>query len=225
MGAISRNDLSVNFLLLTLASAVNVLFGFVQLVNLLGVKYYYFYSPKIINIVFFSPAVDLAVWIISFAVIVSVVLVLSFLRKSLPRWVSWFCLLTLAVALASAVNLSFGVLFGVPLGFAVVGLLAYFGFGCILRRGFGVCLLLLGVFGLVISFEVASLGTWVWNIFDYSFPFVDVGRWHFALADLGLFNVFYGWTSWLLVILLFSWIWIPLGKLAVTKVKSLRSSF
>ncbi len=221
--AISRNDLSVSFLLITLASSVNVFFGFVQLANLLGIKYYYFYSPKIIDIVIFSPVLDLAVWIVSFVVIVSVVLALSFLRKSLPRWISWFCLLTLAVALVSTVSLTLGVLLGVPLGFAVVGALIYFGFGCMLKRGFGVCLLLLGVFGLIIFFEAASLGTWVWNIFDYSFPFVDVWHWHFALVDLSLFNVFYGWTSWLLVALLYSWIWIPLGKLVVAKVKSLRT--
>lgn len=220
--AISRYGLSANYLLITLASAVNVLFGFVQLVNLAGVKFYYFYSPKVVNIVFFSPALDLVIWIASLVVIASVVLELNFLTKSLPRWISGFCLLALAVALVSLVSVTLGVLFGVSLGFAVVGVLLYFGFGCTLKRGLGVSLLLLDVFVFVLFFEVASLGTWVWNIFNYSFPFVDVGHWRFALFDLNLFNVFYGWTSWLFVAFLYSWIWIPLGKHAFVKVKSLR---
>ncbi len=221
--AISRYGLSANFLLITLASAINILFGFVELVNLLGIKFYYFYSPKVVNIVFFSPVLDLAVWIVSFAVVVLVVLALSFWNKSLPRWVGGFCLFGFLFSLVSMVNVAVGVLFGVSLGFLVVGVLSYFGFGSILRRGLGVSLLVLEVFVFVLLFEVASLGTWVWNIFDYSFPFVDVGHWRFALVDLNLFNVFYGWTSWLLVAFLFSWIWIPLGKRAFVKVRPLRS--
>ncbi|TFH25038.1 hypothetical protein E4G67_01395 [Candidatus Bathyarchaeota archaeon] len=132
-------------------------------------------------------------------------------------------MLTVAVALVYLVDAALGVLFGVSLGFAVVGLMAYFGFGFRLRRGLGVCFMLLGVLGLVMFFEAVSLATWIWNIFDYSFPFVDVVHWRFALVDLNLFNVSYGWTSWLFVALLYSWIWIPLGKYAFVKVKSLRA--
>ena len=222
MGLIWRQDLSVNCLLLTLVSSVNVFFGFVAFVNLLGVRFYDFYSAKVINIVIFSQSLDLAIWIISFIVIILEVFALSFLRKSLPRWVSWFSLLSFTVGLVSVVDAGWGVLFGVPLGFAVVGLLVFFGFGYMVRRGLGVSFVLLGIVGLVIFFEVASLGTWVWNAVDYSFPFSEVGRWRFALVDLHLFNVFQGWTSWLFIALLYSWAWIPLGKRAFAKVKSLK---
>ena len=222
MGLIWRRDFSINFLLIALASSVNVFFGFLKLVDLLGLRFYYFYSSKVVNIVIFSSALDWAIWVTSFIIILLEVVALSFLRKSLPRWVSWLCLFVLAVVLISFVDARLAVLFGVPLSLAIVGVLTYFGMGYTVRRSFGVGFVLLGVVAFVIFFSFASLGTWVWNVFDYSFPFVDCWHWRYALVDLHLFNVFYGWTPWLLFALLYSWVWIPLGKLAVAKVRALR---
>jgi len=221
---ILRQDLSVNFFLLTLSSSVNVFFGFIELVNLLDVRFYDFYSIKVIHFVIFSPALDLEIWLVSLIVIVLEVFALRYLRKSLPLWVSWFSLLSVVVCLVSVVDAWWGVLFGVPLGFAVVGLVLFFGSDCNVRRGLGVCYVLFGIVGLAIFIETASLGTWAWNLFDYSFPFSEAG-WRFALIDLQLFNVFSAWTSWLFIILLYSWIWIPLTKCVFEKVKSLKPFF
>ncbi len=138
------------------------------------------------------------------------------------RWMLLLCALVIvsfAVFLVNAVVASFLV---VPLGFGLVGLTAFFGEGYVGegRRAFG--FVLLGVAGLVLVFEFGSFLTWVWNVFDYSFPFASFDNWRFAFVDVGLFYVFYPWTAWLFVLLLYSWIWVPLGKAAVRKVSRLK---
>ena len=223
MRLIWRRDLPINFLIIALASSVNVFFGFLKLLDLLGVRFYYFYSAKVVNIVIFSASLDWSIWLISSIIILSEIFALIFFRKSLPRWIFGLCLFEVAAVSISLIDAMWAVLFGVFLGFVVVGVLVYFGFGYTLRRSVGFCFMLMGIVIFVIFLGFASLVTWVWNIFDYSFPFVDGWRWRYALVDLNLFSVFYGWTPWLFVALLYSWLWIPLSKFVAVKVRTLRS--
>ena len=192
----------------------------------MGIQYFYFYVPKIVSLVVFSSSVDLWVWGASLFVVVFEVLLLTALgRGGFSRWMVLPCVLVIvsfAVFLVNAVVASFLV---VPLGFGFVGLTSFFGAGYSgeRRRAFG--FVLLGVAVLMLVFEFGSFLTWVWNAFDYSFPFVSFDQWRFASVDVGLFYVFYPLTSWLFVLLLYSWIWIPLGKAAITKVSGLKEAF
>jgi hypothetical protein len=73
------------------AAAINVLFGMIKLINLLGVEFNYFYSPRVINIVIFTPSVDLWVWAVSLLFTLSVMLLKTALhRVRFPRWQSFF---------------------------------------------------------------------------------------------------------------------------------------
>ena len=94
-----------------------------------------------------------------------------------------------------------------------------------MRRENAFLFLLLGLMSILIVFSIASLATWFWNIFDYSFPFVDISYWRYALIDLQLFNVFYPWVPWLFIALLFSWIWIPSAKVIVNRLAMRRVKF
>ena len=226
LGVVLSRRLGLDFFVLVFASSVSVFFGFLRFVNLLKIQYFYFYVPKIVSLVVFSGRVDLWVWGVSLFVVVLEVLLLAALDGGrFSRWMILPCVLVIgsfAVFLVNAVVASFLV---VPLGFGLVGLTAFFGEGYAGegRRAFG--FVLLGVAVLVLVFEFGSFLTWVWNVFDYSFPFVSFDHWRFAFVDVGLFYVFYPWTSWLFVLLLYSWIWVPVGKAAVTKVSRLKNVF
>ena len=226
MGLVLSRHLGLDFFVLVLASSVSVFFGFLRFVNLLEIQYFYFYVPKVVSLVVFSGRVDLWVWGASLFVVVLEVLLLTALGGGrFSRWMILPCVLVIgsfSVFLVNAVVASFLV---VPLGFGLVGLTVFLGEGYAGegRRALG--FVLLGVAVLVLVFEFGSFLTWVWNVFDYSFPLVSFDHWRFAFVDVGLFYVFYPWTSWLFVLLLYSWIWVPVGKAAATKISPLKEAF
>ena len=209
---------------LVLGATLSLFFGFLKLVNLLGIKYLYFYSPKIVSIVIFSPIVDLWVWVVSLFVLAVGALLLMAFRGSLFRWLALLCLLALSSFALLLVNGEAAIFVGVPLGFALVGLSGYFLHDDVKGRKRFFYFVLSGLAVLVFFFAFSSFLTWGGNAFDYSYPFDSSGSWRFALVDVGLFYVFYPLTSWLLVMLLYSWFWIPVGKVLVTRVSRLKAA-
>jgi len=220
---IQETSFPINFLLFALFCSVNIFFGFVKFVNFFSIKFYYFYSPKIVDISIFGNLLDWVVWGVSFFVILAEVFLLSFRKKSLPVSLNWFCFAGIAVFLLSLFGINYADLFGFPISLIAIGLCAYFGFGYYKKRSANYLVVMLGLVCIVVLISVASLFTWVWNIFDYNFPFVDFSHWRFALVDLYLFNVLYPWVPWLFLALFYSWAWIPLVKRAFVKVGSLRN--
>ncbi|MCP8322092.1 MAG: hypothetical protein H3Z52_14330, partial [archaeon] len=73
--------------------------------------------------------------------------------------------------------------------------------------------------GLLIPLELASLTSWKMNAFDYEVHFGPSLRWRFPSIDLNLFNMLYPLTSWMLLILLYCWIWIPISKYLFLRIK------
>ena len=214
----------LNFFLITLATSVNVFFGFLRFVNLLGIRFYYLYSPKVINIVVFSPAIDLWMWGASFSFIMLEILLLkTFYNSSFPRWTILLIVFQLASLAFLLINDTIACFFAIPLGFMIVGLLIYYGNGYfVATREEAASLALVCITGLLMLFELASISTWVWNIFDYEVPFRSTLRWRFPWIDLQLFNVFYPLTSWLFLVFLYSWMWIPASKYILSRIPALK---
>ena len=124
----------LNLFLATLAASVTVLFGLFTFINALHIRYYYLYSPKTVNIVIFSPSVDLWVWIVSLLFIVFETVLMRALRVRFPRW-SILPFLSLLASLALfPFNDGIAQLLAVPLGLIVVGLLLYYGDGYLVAR-------------------------------------------------------------------------------------------
>ncbi len=174
--------------------------------------------PKIINVTVFSPAVDFWIWAVSLVLVICGCLATKLYRPmSLPKWVLLPCVATLAAMPAFLADVWLASLLIAPLGIVAVSSAAYTEFG--LGRGrrltlFGV---MIGIFGLLLCVQLVSLGTWLFNVFDYEFPFTSVGRWSFAWIDVQLFNVLYPLTASLFLILLFGWVWLPLGRRLMSK--------
>jgi hypothetical protein len=212
----------LNFFVSTLATTLNVFFGLLKFINLLGIKYYYNYSPKVVDIVVFSPTVDSWIWIFSLLVILLETVLMKKLRGlKYPRWTILPFLFLLGSIAAFPFNNGLALL-AIPLGFAMTGLSIYYGKDCLVARKEAASLILLCVVGSLILFELASVASWVFNAFNYEVPFTSTLRWKFPLIDLQLFNVFYPLTPWLFLIFLYSWIWIPLSKHMFLRIPRLR---
>jgi hypothetical protein len=217
---IRHAGLLLNFFLATLATAVTVLFGLFKLINLLDIRFYLLYSPKTVNIVIFSPTVDLSIWVVSLLLAVLEMLLVKALRDvSFPRWTILPFLLLAASLAVFQVNDSIAYFLAVPAALAIAGLSIYYGDGYLVAgRKEAASFTLSCVTGLLILFELASASSWIFNIFDYEVPFGSSSRWIFPTIDLQLFNTLYPLTSWLFLLFLYSWIWIPAVKHALSRV-------
>lgn len=217
-----KGQFPVNFFLIVVLSSVCLFFGFLKFVNFFSIKFYYFYSAKIVFLSVFGGIFDWIVFVVGFLLILLEIFILSIWQKSLPLWISWLSFVGLSVLLLSFFNVAYVALVGFPLVLALVGLSAYFGYGYEVKRSTSYFLVLLGVVCIVLFFNFTSLLTWIWNVLEYSFPFVDVSHWRYALFDLQLFNVLYNWVPWLFLGLFFCWAWIPLVKCIFSRLGDLR---
>jgi hypothetical protein len=202
------------------AVAINILFGLVKLIDLLGIEFNYFYSPKVIDIVIFSSSVDLWIWAVSLLFIMLTILWKRIFHKfSFPRWtipIYGFWLASLAVFL---VDYRIALLLAIPLGLLVVSLSVFFVDGFLAaKRLEASSLVLMGIVGMLIPLELASVSSWVFNAFNYEVPFGSDVRWRFPLFDLQLFNVLYPFIPLLFMILLYGWIWIPALRFGLSRI-------
>jgi hypothetical protein len=214
----------LNFFLATLGTAVTVLFGLFKLINLLNIRFYLLYSPKTVNIVIFSPTVDLSIWVVSLLLAVLEMLLMKALRDvSFPRWTPLPFLLLLASLAVFQVNDRIAYFLAVPAGLAIAGLSTYYGNGYLVAgRKEAASFTLSCVTGLLILFELASASSWIFNIFDYEVPFGSSLRWKFPTLDLQMFNTLYPLTSWLFLLFLYSWIWIPALRHMLPRIATLK---
>jgi len=220
----SHAALLANFFLCTLASSLSVLFGLFKFIYALDIRFYYSYSPQVVNIAVFSPSIDFWMWIVSFLfIILEMFLTKTLFNPRIPPWTVlplFFSLASFAIFLISD---RVAYLLAVPLVCLTIGLLIYYGNGYLVTgREEAASLLLVCIAGLLILFEVASVSSWVFNAFDYQVPFGYAPRWVFPRIDLQLFNVLYPLTSWLFLLFLYSWIWIAASKYIISKVATLR---
>jgi len=211
---IHHAGLLLNFFLATLATTVTVLFGLFKLINLLDIRFYLLYSPKTVNTVIFSPTADLSIWVVSLLLAVLEMLLMKALRDvNFPRWTILPFLLLLASLAVFSVNDRIAYFLAVPAGLAIAGLSTYYGDGYLVAgRKEAASFTLSCATGLLILLELTSASSWIFNIFDYEVPFGSSSRWIFPTIDLQLFNTLYPLTSWLFLLFLYSWMWIPALK-------------
>jgi len=215
----------LNYFLITLASSVNAFFGFIKLVNLLGIRFYYFYSHEIVDIVIFSPSLDLWVWSVTLLVmIVEMFLLNTLLDLNFPRWTILPGLLSFVSLAGIIVNNDIGLVFAIPLGFVVLGLSIHYGNGYLYSdKEKSTVSILACVAAFLITIELLSLLSWVWNAFDYEVAFGSSLRWKFPWIDLQFFSLFYPLTPLLLFSFLFSWVWVPVLKRVLSRTSALKN--
>jgi len=200
------------------------LFGLFKLVNLLDIRFYLLYSPKTVNIVIFSPAADLSIWIVSLLLaVLEMLLVKALCDVSFPRWTILPFLFLLCSLAVFQINDKMGYFLAIPAGFAIAIISTYYCDGYLVAgRKEAASTTLSFAASLLILFEIASASSWILNLFAYEVPFGTGLRWLFPIIDLQLFNVLYPLTSWLFLLFLYSWIWIPVLKQVSPRIATLK---
>jgi hypothetical protein len=207
------SKINLSFVVIVLAFPTNIMFGAFRLINLVNVRFLYFYSPKVINIIIVSPAIDSYVWFGSLlATVLTPIIITRMKQSNFPNWWLWPNLAALASLPILFINETAATLITAPLGFLTIATTSYYGFGEPRKRLQTINWTFICIAATIGIIETLSLSTWVWNAYNYEIPFSTPIRWKFSWIDLQLFNLSYPWTAWLFVILLYSWIWIPVGR-------------
>lgn len=201
--------------LFLLCMAVNVFFGALMVINWLKIEFYQYYSPRIIRLIIFSPAIDWWIWISSLILAFTIPYVMiktSGIAIPKPVILSHLTLpLSLIFYLVHLQDLVTAILLIGSFSANYLSV-AYSGELLHMPRVKALIVFLTGLFGILIPVELGSLFVWVRNTFDPMYPFGIDPRWRIPLIEVQLFNLLYPTIPWLLVAFLFSWIWVPAFK-------------
>lgn len=147
-----KERVSSNFFLLTILLSINLFFGFIKFANFFSVKFFYFYSAKIVQLSLFGSLTDWIVWGATFCAIVLEILFLVSIEKRLPSRTSLLCLAGISLLLLLLFDSTYVALLGFPITVFIAVILAYFGFGYPPSEDFGLFYCDLG-WGLYCSFS------------------------------------------------------------------------
>ena len=196
-----------------LVGAFFTFFSILLAANSLQLAYYLAYQRRVIEIVIFSSGQDFALWLGSLACLVILPQLFGYiLRVKQSRSLAIVYLILLAAGSVYFLGLD-GVSFGLAVLAGVTTL-----FICIWRskdvlsigRRRALLIYLVGFLLILLPVELGSSLAWIYNSFDAHYPFDHDPRWILPSIEMQLFNVAYGVTPLLLLMLLFAWILIPI---------------
>jgi len=206
----------------TLLSSCFLLVGafftfFIMLIvaNSLQLAYYLAYQRRVIEIAIFSSGEDFALWMGSLACLVILPQLFGYISGLRPS--RSFATVYLILLIAGAFRLMG--FYGASIELAVLAGLAILSISIwrssdVLSIGRSKALLIYFV-GLLLIFLPIELGSslaWVYNGFDPHYPFDGDPRWILPSVEMQFFNIAYGATPLLLLMLLFAWILFPILK-------------
>ena len=198
-----------------LVGAFFTFFSVLIVANSLELVYYLAYQRHVIEIAMFSPAEDSALWLGSLACLMVLPQLLRYISRLKPDRYLGPAYLALLIA---------GALYILGFDEAPVMLLVLSGLAALfvviwrsdaflsIGRSKALLIYLLGFLLVLLPVELGSSLAWVYNSFDPHFPFDGDPRWILPSVETQLFNIGYGSTPVLLLMMLFAWIWIPILK-------------
>lgn len=209
-----RTQLLLPYLFL-LGEAVNGFFGSLLVINWLAIEFYQNYSPRIINLIIFSPAVDWWIWAGSLIFVFTVPYALMKISGTtvLKPLIPFHLTLPVALILYLA-NLQYIATPILLIGnfLAIFGSIVYARKLLLMPRVKALIVFTTGLFGILIPIELASLIIWIQNTFDPRYPFDIDPRWRIPWIEVQISNLAFPVVSWLLLTFILSWIWVPLLK-------------
>jgi hypothetical protein len=163
-----KNKTNLTLAVIVSAFAANVLFGAFRLINLINIRFQYFYVPKVIKISIFSHIIDSYVWVASLiAIVFTPILIIRMNRSNFPSWLLWPNLATLASLPIFLINETAATLICVPLGFLIIATTTYYSFresGKRLQIVNWIIICIVAAIGII---EALSFFTWLWKAYDY----------------------------------------------------------
>jgi hypothetical protein len=194
------------------AGAINVFFGSVMIVNWLRIEYYLAYSPLTLKLTIFSMSMDSQIWFGSLILLLAMLYAIKFLtRLRIPASVL-LTQLAFPISLIYFFNslLESGMtllLFG---SFSTLCMITVYSKEILsLTRARAVALFSIFLLSILFPIEFGSALAWIYNCFNPRYPFDADPRWILPLIDVKIYYALYPATLRLLIIVLFSWTWLP----------------
>ena len=189
--------------------------SFLSIINLAKsyeIEYYLIYNVKIVDIELISQNIDSLTWIILFCISFVTFIISGNLKSRFSKfiWVNYLILAASLVLYVSELKSLYALLIFLLsiflIGFSIIHATDIFS----ISRARSIYSFLIAPLTLILLIELSSIIGWILNAFDPHVPFDGSFRWYFAEIELNLTNISYPLTPYLLVILLFSWVWIPI---------------
>ena len=218
------------------AYALNLFFGFVSLCNSLKIVYYFASWERIVNLTFFSQAVDQSVWLLSLSAIIFFLILLTLHRRDrLPRsiiLIQSIYLLALASQLLGQENIALTIAILTSIA-TLIGVLACAERLFEIPRRTALVLFLTYLLLPLIAIEIGSAIALIMNPFHpaepirsdlaWLLPPVETNSWIHLETEIS--NIAYPATPYLMLLSLYSWALMPMAKKLrerIAKSKTLR---
>jgi len=220
---------------LLLGYSANLFLGFTFLCNSIKIVYYFAARERVVNIIFFSQAVDWSVWLLSHPVIILLLLKLHKSNHLPRRLILVQSMYFLALASWSIGQESTALMVAVLTSLvSLIGLLASAERSLMTPRRTASALLLIYFLLPLIVIEAGSAIALIINLFHPAQPIRSDSTWllppvetnSFIHVETEISNIAYPATPYLMLFLFYSWAWIPLAKKLkekITQSKSLRN--
>jgi hypothetical protein len=200
-----------------LVGAFFTFFSILIVANSLQLAYYLAYQRRVIEIAIFSSGEDFSLWLGSLACLVVLPQLFGYIlrMKQTRSFAVVYLILLVAVAFRF---LGFD---GASIGLAVLAGLTTLFIGIwrskdalSIGRRKALLIYFVGFLLILLPIELGSSLAWLYNSFDPHYPFDNDSRWILPSVETQFFNIAYGATPLLLLMLLFAWILIPILKTA-----------
>jgi len=219
-----------------LGYSFNLLLGITFLINSLNIVYYLATRERVVNIIFFSKAVDRSLWLLSLLAIVFILILLKLHGRDLfPNriiLIQSIYLLAAASLLVGQENVGLTVAILTSLA-TLIGVLSSAERSLEMPRRTASVILLIYLLLLLISIEISSAIALIKNPFNPAMPIPSGSEWLLPPVETDssihleteISNIPYPATPYLVVLSLFSWALIPIARALKERIaKSRRSS-
>lgn len=201
--------LSSSFLLV---GAFFTFLSILMIANSLGLTYYLAYQQRVIEISIFSPSGDFALWLSSLAclmILPQLLRLLSGLKYSRSLGVAYIILAVAGVSRFLGSDTA-SVALTILAGFAALFISVYRSKDHLfVSRSKALLIYFIGFLLVLLPIELGSSLAWIYNSLDPHYPFDGEPRWILPSIETQFFNIGYGATPVLLLMMLFAWIYVP----------------
>lgn len=198
-----------------LVGAVFTFYSMLIVANSMQLAYYLAYQRRVIEIAIFSSREDFALWLGSLASLVILPQLSGYILRIKPSRSFGIVYLILLIS---------GAVYFLGLDKVSIALAILAGFTTLfigiwrsrdafsISRSKALLTYLIGILLILVPIELGSSLAWIYNSLDPHYPFDNDPRWILPSIETQLFNIAYGATPLLLLMLLFAWILIPILK-------------
>ena len=206
-----------------LVYSFNLLLGVTFLINSLKIVYYLATNERVVNIIFFSQAVDRSLWLLSLSAIVFILILLKLHGRDLfPNriiLIQSIYLLSAASLLVGQENLGLTAAILTSLA-TLIGVLSSAERSLGMTRRTASVIFLICLIPLLISIEISSAIALIENPFNPARPIPSGAEWLLPPVETDssihleteISNIPYPATPYLIVLSLFSWALVPIGR-------------